>query len=366
VAAGFESGAYVYDVSDPAAPQLLAEWDLTPDCLEDWYGHTVDTVIRDGRRYLTLTAELFDFGPQSEGGQRAGCGQIVGNADKVGPLWIIDATDLSALGPAEDNGADNVPALKAASQRALVATWTNPARRAAGHLRFSPHNQQVFGNRILLSHYHGGVYVLDASFAFRGRSVRPREVAFVVPHGDETRPIYRPAVPPASPFFGAFLGSRPTVWDAIFYKDHVIAADWHGGLYSFRVEPEPVCVPNLPGPHFIGTPGRDVLTGTAGPDVICGGGGKDSIRGRGGDDVLIGGRRRDRLIGARGNDLIRAGAARDLLRGGGGSDRLLGGPGRDVLDGGGGSDLCSGGSGRPSVLRRCERLGRTPAARPLE
>ena len=48
VAAGFESGFYVYDVTTPASPQLIAEWDRTPQCFEDWYSHTVDTTVANG------------------------------------------------------------------------------------------------------------------------------------------------------------------------------------------------------------------------------------------------------------------------------------------------------------------------------
>jgi hypothetical protein len=234
VAAGFESGFYVYDVTNPATPQLLAEWDITPQCAEDWYGHTVDATVVNGRRFVTIDAEIFDFGAQSAADQAAGCGRIVGMADTAGPMWIVDATDFSQLGPAEDNGADNNAALKAASEAALVTTWVNPAGRAGGNLRFSPHNQQIVGNKIYLSNYHGGVYVLDATAAFQGQDVRPSEVGFYVPHGTPNRPLYQPTSEPVIPFFSTFLGNRPTLWDAVFYKGYVLTADWHGGFYSFQ------------------------------------------------------------------------------------------------------------------------------------
>lgn len=234
VAAGFESGFYVYDVTTPSQPQLLAEWDITPECAEDWYGHTVDATVANGRRYVTIDAEIFDFGAQTAADQARGCGEIVGNANKPGPLWIVDATDFSQLGPAQDVGADNIPALKAASAAALVTTWTNPADRAGGNLRFSPHNQQVVGNKIYLSNYHGGVYVLDATAAFQGQDVRPSEVGFYVPHGTPNRPLYQPTSEPIIPFFGTFGGNRPQLWDSVFYKGSVLAADWHGGFYSFQ------------------------------------------------------------------------------------------------------------------------------------
>jgi hypothetical protein len=251
VPAGFESGFYVYDVTDPAQEELLAEWDITPQCPDDWYSHTVYTVVRGGRRYVTMPAELFDFGSQS--GPPDECGQVLGNGDKPGPLWIVDATDLSKLGPAVAQGDDDIEALKESSEAALVTTWTNPAGRAAGILTFSPHNQQVVGNNIYLSHYHGGVYLLDASAAFRGIDERPRELAVVVPHGDETRPIFEHLRQPVAPFFSTFPPARSEIWDMVYYKGHVLAADMYGGVYSFRYAPTViVCRARLRG----GAPGR--------------------------------------------------------------------------------------------------------------
>lgn len=246
VAGGFSTGFYVFDVTDPAQAELLGEWDLTPECGEDWYGHTTYTVVRNGHRYVTITAELFggngEFGEQDAEDQAEGCGTLVGNGDRVGPLWIVDATDFSKLQPADasdgEESGEVAAALKAASEEALVATWTNPAGRAAGNIEFSPHNQTVVGDQIVLSHYHGGVYLLDAKQAFKGRSVRPAEIGFVVPHNEPVRPIHEPLVlDPLIPFIHTFFQARPTVWDAVFYKGHVLAADSTGGLYSFRFLP---------------------------------------------------------------------------------------------------------------------------------
>lgn len=240
VAPGFASGLYVYDVTNPAGDTpLLAEWDPTPECGEDWYAHTVDVTTRGGRRYVTVDAEIFESGEQTAVDQAQGCGQIVGNGDRPGPLWIVDATHFSRLGPANDqDGEEEGPAaedLKAASQKALVTTWTNAAQRAGGNLLFSPHNQQIVGDRIYLSQYHGGVVVLDASAAFRGRKVRPGELAFAVPSGTPTRPIFdAPVDPLLIPFVSTFIQARPLIWDQVFYKGYILAADETGGFYSFR------------------------------------------------------------------------------------------------------------------------------------
>ncbi|MEJ7893281.1 MAG: hypothetical protein WKF94_11645 [Solirubrobacteraceae bacterium] len=244
VAAGFDTGFLVYDVTDPAAAvggnrQLVAEWDLTPECREDWYSHTIDVAIRNNRRYVTMPAEAFVLGDQSDEDQAKGCGKTAGNGDKASPLWIVDATDFGALGrdgyadALDGDGVDTAAEVKAASEKALVTTWTNAAARPAQNINFTPHNQQIVGDRIYLSGYHSGVTALDASGAFAGRNERPNEIGFIVPAGTPTRPIYSQAVDPAVPFFTAFIGFRPLIWDMVAYKGSVLAADMTGGFYSF-------------------------------------------------------------------------------------------------------------------------------------
>jgi hypothetical protein len=249
-AAGFDSGFQVYDVTNPSEARLVAEWDLTPHCTEDWYSHTIDVTHRNGRRYVTMPAELFlardastesglDEQPAEE--QARGCGRFVGNGDRPGPMWIVDATDWSRLGPAEDRETperkqETADALRRASEDALVTTWTNPAGRAGGSLTFSPHNQQIVGDRIYLSHYHGGVYVLDASAAFSGRRERPRELGFIVPNGEPVRPLLGQPLGfgVVSPFFTDFPLGRSETWDMVVHRGHVLAADMTGGFYSLR------------------------------------------------------------------------------------------------------------------------------------
>ncbi|MDQ3740920.1 MAG: hypothetical protein M3389_08260, partial [Actinomycetota bacterium] len=195
IAGGYSKGLLVYDVSDPASPVRVAAWNLTPECTRDWYSHTVDVVHRNGRRIVTMPAEVFVSTDQSAAQQALGCGKVGGNGDQPGPLWIIDATDFSKLSQTGDTNEQ----LKAKSEQALISTWVNPARRPAGNLTFSPHNQQVVGNRIYLSDYHGGIFVLDASEAFKGRSVRPRELGFIVPNGERSNDEVRPAAGPQGP-----------------------------------------------------------------------------------------------------------------------------------------------------------------------
>ena len=259
-AAGFATGFNVYDITDPSKTKQVAEWDLTPQCEEDWYAHTIDVTHRDGHRYVTMPAEMFlqlDKGSpsgmveMSDDDKAEGCGYFVGNGDKPGPLWIVDATDFSKLGPANDKKSPEQAhatdaALRKASEDALVATWTNPAGRAGGSLTFSPHNQQIVGDKIYLSHYHGGVYVLDASAAFAGKRERPKELGFIVPHDKQTRPLLgqTPLTGLIGRFFTDFPLGRPEVWDMVAYKGYVLAADMTGGFYSLRHDdsPLPLCV----------------------------------------------------------------------------------------------------------------------------
>jgi hypothetical protein len=233
VVGGFSSGFFVFDVTDPANEQFLGEWDPTPECPLDWYAHTIDVTTVGGRRWVTMPAELFDSGPSTASDREEGCGEREGNPGKAGPLWIVDATDFSRL--ARENDTDF--AIKRKSQATLHVTWTNPHGRSGGNLLFTPHNQQIVGDKIYLSSYHAGVWVLDASAAFAGRRERPTEQAFIVPSGSETRPIAGAGLAGAGPivrFFTGFPLSRPHVWDMFFHKGHLLAADMTGGFYSFR------------------------------------------------------------------------------------------------------------------------------------
>jgi hypothetical protein len=237
LAGGFATGFYVFDVTDPLAIETVAEWDLTPECTEDWYAHTIDVAIRNERRYVTLPSEMFDQGAMYEEETAAGCGNVIGNGDRAGPLWIVDATNWDKLGRFyfSGEGEDDTPEdLVKKSKKALRATWLNPAGRAGGNLIFSPHNQQIVRNRIYLSHYHGGVYVLNARKVFNGRRKAPVEVGYIVPNSAPTRPIFEPAIQPVDPFFTEHLSWRPSIWDAYWYKRHVLAADMVGGFYSLQ------------------------------------------------------------------------------------------------------------------------------------
>ncbi|MGF1453869.1 MAG: Ig-like domain-containing protein [Alphaproteobacteria bacterium] len=77
-----------------------------------------------------------------------------------------------------------------------------------------------------------------------------------------------------------------------------------------------------PEPTILGTPGVDILFGTADDDVIDGLGGNDALFGEDGDDLLLGGA---------GNDILFAANGQDTLHGGEGNDFLFGGAGEDIF-----------------------------------
>jgi VCBS repeat-containing protein len=81
-----------------------------------------------------------------------------------------------------------------------------------------------------------------------------------------------------------------------------------------------------------GTPGNDVLTGTANDDIINGLSGNDSVFAGAGDDVVNGGSGNDYLRGEAGQDTLNGGFGVDFLRGGADADILNGGAGQDWAD----------------------------------
>ena len=254
-AAGFSTGFSVYDITDPTRLKQVAEWDLTPECEDDWYAHTIDVTHRrrpalrdDAGRDAAAGRQEHADRPRRD--DRRGPGgrlrdvrrqrrQARAAVDRRRDRLLQARPGERPQDAAEAEATD--AALKKASQDALVATWTNPAGRAGGSLTFSPHNQQIVGDKIYLSHYHGGVYVLDASAAFAGRRERPKELGFIVPHDTRTRPLL--GQPPLTGLLGRFFTDfplgRPEVWDMVVYKDHVLASDMTGGPVLAEVRRQP-------------------------------------------------------------------------------------------------------------------------------
>ncbi|MEK6250339.1 MAG: calcium-binding protein [Actinomycetota bacterium] len=121
--------------------------------------------------------------------------------------------------------------------------------------------------------------------------------------------------------------------------------------------------------NYVGTNGRDVLTGTAAPDAFLLLGGTDTAFGLGGSDVFCGAGGKDKEVGGPGRDLLHGDTGKDkligdggddLLAGGDGADKLLGGGGKDDLRGNGSEDRCNGGAGKHDKASGCERTKKIP------
>jgi RHS repeat-associated protein len=101
-----------------------------------------------------------------------------------------------------------------------------------------------------------------------------------------------------------------------------------------------------PGKNIIvGTDGDDVIDGTNKPDCIVGGRGNDRIQGGNDNDVIFAGEGNDNISGDNGNDILFADVGDDTVSGGSGNDTLFGGAGNDRLSGGNGDDILHGEDG---------------------
>lgn len=79
-----------------------------------------------------------------------------------------------------------------------------------------------------------------------------------------------------------------------------------------------------------GTPGDDVIVGTAGPDVISAGEGNDQVHAEGGWDVVCAGRGNDVVYGGIDPDMVFGDEGRDLIKTQSGVDWAFGGTGTDT------------------------------------
>lgn len=119
-------GLRIVDITDPRVPQDVGHWIPNETPGAPHYVHSVKT-YRDAadRRITILGAETFEDR----------------NTDTPSPLWVLDTTDFASI--------------------ELLATWTNPAGVGADHLLFSLHFYEVEAEQLWLTHYHGGVWVLN-------------------------------------------------------------------------------------------------------------------------------------------------------------------------------------------------------------
>ena len=189
-AANGGAGFVIADVSDPSAPQQLAEWNI-PDRDDMYYIHTGAATIIDGRRIAVVTSEDW--------------------LDYPSALWVLDATDFTLI--------------------ETLTSWSAPGEHAADGLRYSMHNPRFLGDDLLLSYYHGGVWSLDLS-----APERPTPQGLFMPGvSNGWTPTKTKTSVVSDSLCGAFnLGDAPLAFDVEVTDDAVYVADLHTGLYTLK------------------------------------------------------------------------------------------------------------------------------------
>lgn len=183
-------GLHILDLSEPSAPQRIAKWVPTGPGAP-YYVHGVETTFIDGERVTVVGSEVFENR----------------NVDVPSPVWILDTTDLAR----PDH----------------VGTWTNPGGHGSRNLLLSAHFFELADGRVYLSHYHGGVWVLDISTP-EARAA-PAAVGYYMPVENNG---YRPP----EDCCGAFdLAGIPMTFDVTVVDGTVWAADWFTGLHGVEL-----------------------------------------------------------------------------------------------------------------------------------
>jgi subtilisin family serine protease len=118
-----------------------------------------------------------------------------------------------------------------------------------------------------------------------------------------------------------------------------------GLSYTARAAGKPESFDPSRGCTIVGTSAGDVLKGTDGDDVICGGGGGDTIKAGAGNDIIYGDGGGDTIYGGAGDDIIYGSDGADTIRGEDGNDIIYGEAGGDTIHGGAGVDHIWGGDG---------------------
>jgi Ca2+-binding RTX toxin-like protein len=151
-------------------------------------------------------------------------------------------------------------------------------------------------------------------------------------HSTEDPATFECSIDTGTPSFGPCSGPGAS---------HTPASPLADGTYTFRVRATDETGNTDP------SPAEETFTvGSAPPPVICPGAeqtyigtkGKDEITGTALNDLIIGLAGHDLLDGAAGNDCVKGNAGEDTVRGGGGDDFVRGGDGADIHQGGNGND----------------------------
>ncbi|MES2155821.1 MAG: hypothetical protein V4510_11860 [bacterium] len=124
-------GLVIFDITDPAKPFEIGEWDRADHNEVGYYFHTADVDFVGNQTLVLLSSE--DFGPH------------------VSPFWVLDGNPLS-----------NVTAGQEPVVLTQLGEWHNPYNHTAANIRFSLHNPRWSDHGILtLASYHAGFFQFD-------------------------------------------------------------------------------------------------------------------------------------------------------------------------------------------------------------
>lgn len=201
VASHWDAGLRVVDVSDPHAPQELAQW--KGEGARHYYGqvHSAEVVTTAEGRFILASPELT-------------------SDDTVPSIWVLDAADWSAP--------------------RLVAEFTAQGDHPSGDLTFTIHQWQVAPQgpdvsaddvRIYMTYNHAGVWVLSLGEILAGDNA-----AAVQGFHLARAPLDEESLPSR-----AYLGS----WDVGLVDGHIYASDRATGLWTFHFRPDTLGDPRL-------------------------------------------------------------------------------------------------------------------------
>jgi hypothetical protein len=373
---------HVIDISDPANPQLITEWNPSSDAGMAAFGiHDLEVSADGARAYLgavppsSYVGTIVTGPPSTLGGpslvtldttaiqersaspelpvvaelELPNFGHTVLRAQIGGQPYLFSSGETPfgnpencpwAWGHVIDNSEERTPRAVAEIKlevNELDNCGTTTQDAAVYSIHYAGVDDETDTSTLFYTYYSGGLRVFDVR-----DPANPKEIAYYHPE-----PVPGSVLRPISPTTG---DAHTPTWDSATSDVHfdprsgeIWVATIGRGFQILELEP---CLYELRGGA-----GSDKLDGTAIGDAIRGLQGRDSLDGGPGEDCLTAGPGRDRTGGGFGDDEIRLGRAADRGSGGDGDDVIKAGPGRDRVRGGGGSDGVRTKDGRSDRIR---------------
>ncbi len=198
-------GMKILDITNPQSPQLIGRWLPPQDTEHRHYTHSVNAERLDtGEFVIVVGTETFEEE----------------NQDLPSPIWVLDGTAmLLEDAPLTEEG---VP------QPEYLSTWSNPGGAPSGELTNSVHFFRQQDGLLYLSHYHGGIWVID--LRTEADRVRPEHIAYIMPIHDD------PLLAPEDCCINFPLAAVPMVFDvAVDANGIVYGADIIQGVSAIRI-----------------------------------------------------------------------------------------------------------------------------------